>query len=383
MLEGTGNVDLKAMEAQTANLSQKAAKTPGFLGLFSSFRATTPQLYVDVDRVKCKTMKVDLNDVFDTLQVFLGGYYVNDFNRFGRTWQVNIQADAPFRVDAEIVKQFKVRNANGDMVPLGSVATVRSDVGLVFLLRYNMYTAVAINGATLPSVSSGSVIDTMEKLSDRELPRNMTYEWSELSYMEKETSRLALHFAIFSRIHPWRSSERWCWCSWSWRRIRKLVAAVVGDPGRADVFVMCLDGHIPGGDGFEYLCTGGLRGPCRPGEQKRDPYCRIRSRPAERWSNAVQSNRGGCPGAVAADPHDLVCVHSGCRATGSCKRRRVGNATDSRNGCVQWHAGRDPVRHFLDARVLLRGPQPDRTTACSACVSANGNEANPAGVSFD
>src|SRR5262249_41409918 len=142
-----------------------------------------------VDRVKCKTMKVELNEVFDTLQVFLGGYYVNDFNRFGRTWQVNLQADAPYRINADVVKQFKVRNADGDMVPLGAVATVRDEVGPVFILRYNMYTATAVNGAVLPSVSSGTVIDTMEKLVRRELPRNMTYEWSELTYMQKEANR--------------------------------------------------------------------------------------------------------------------------------------------------------------------------------------------------
>jgi multidrug efflux pump subunit AcrB len=145
---------------------------------------------VDVDRVKCKTMKVDLSDVFATLQVFLGGYYVNDFNRFGRTWQVNVQADAPYRIDAETVKQFKVRNANGGMVPLGSVATVRDEVGPVFVLRYNMSTATAVNGATLPSVSSGTVIDTMEQLCKQKLPRNMTYEWSELTYVQKETTRV-------------------------------------------------------------------------------------------------------------------------------------------------------------------------------------------------
>src|SRR5207302_4347608 len=144
------------------------------LGLFSSFRATTPQLYVDVDRVKCKTMKVDLNDVFDTLQAFLGSYYVNDFNKFGRTWQVNVQADAPYRIDAETVKQFKVRNAAGDMVPLGSVATVRDDVGPVFVLRYNMYPATAINGATLPSVSSGAVVNIVERLCKKQLPRNLS-----------------------------------------------------------------------------------------------------------------------------------------------------------------------------------------------------------------
>jgi multidrug efflux pump len=189
MLESTGNVDLGSLEAQTNSFCEKGGQKPGFVGLFSSFRAATPQLYVDVDRVKCKTMKVELTDVFDTLQVFLGGYYVNDFNRFGRTWQVNIQADAPYRVNAETVKQFKVRNADGDMVPLGSVATVRDDVGPVFLLRYNMNTATAVNGANLPSVSSGTVIETMDRLAARELPRNMVHEWTELTYLQKEASR--------------------------------------------------------------------------------------------------------------------------------------------------------------------------------------------------
>ncbi len=190
MLEVTGNLDLVSLEAQTANFSEKGSKIPGFVGMFSSFRAATPQLFVDVDRVKCKTMKVDLNEVFDTLQAFLGGYYVNDFNRFGRTWQVNVQADAPYRINADKVKQFKVRNADGDMVPLGAVAIVRDDAGPVFVQRYNMYTATAINGATLPGVSSGTVIESLERLAKRELPRNMTYEWSELSYMEKETTKV-------------------------------------------------------------------------------------------------------------------------------------------------------------------------------------------------
>ncbi|HVS35404.1 MAG TPA: efflux RND transporter permease subunit, partial [Gemmataceae bacterium] len=189
MLEGTGGADLKQMEAATAKLCAAGSQAPGFVGLFSSFRAQTPQLFVDVDRVKCKTMKVDLNDVFATLQAFLGSYYVNDFNKFGRTWQVNVQADAPYRINAEVVKQFKVRNASGDMVPLGSVATVRDDVGPVFVLRYNMNTATAINGLVLPSVSTGTVISTMEQIAGRQLPRNMTYEWTELTYMQKEATR--------------------------------------------------------------------------------------------------------------------------------------------------------------------------------------------------
>jgi multidrug efflux pump subunit AcrB len=189
MLEGTGGVDLRQLEARTADFCAKGSRQPGFIGLFSSFRAATPQLFVDVDRVKCKTMKVDLGDIFDTLQVFLGGYYVNDFNRFGRTWQVNLQADALYRVNADAVKKFKVRNADGNMVPLGALATVRDEVGPVFVLRYNMNPATAVNGAVMPSVSSGTVISSMEKLAKRELPRNMTYEWTELTFMQKEATR--------------------------------------------------------------------------------------------------------------------------------------------------------------------------------------------------
>ena len=191
MLQTNDNTDLEGLEAQTAAICQKGSDIQkGFLGSFSSFRAGTPQLYVDVDRVKCKTMQVALNDVFDTLQVFLGGYYVNDFNKFGRTWQVNVQADSPYRLDADAVRQFKVRNANGDMVPLGAVATVRDELGPVFILRYNMLTATAINGVTLPFISSGTVIRTVEQMMEQDLPRNMAYEWTDMSYMEKETGRL-------------------------------------------------------------------------------------------------------------------------------------------------------------------------------------------------
>jgi multidrug efflux pump len=135
-------------------------------------------------------MGVALTDVFDALQAYLGSYYVNDFNRFGRTWQVNIQADAPFRADAETVKQLKVRNADGDMVPLGSVIDIRDSAGPVQITRYNMFPAAPINGASLPGVSTGDILSTMETLATEELPRNMTYEWTELSYLQKQASKI-------------------------------------------------------------------------------------------------------------------------------------------------------------------------------------------------
>jgi multidrug efflux pump len=190
MVEATGDANYDALQAQADNLAARGSQQPGLVGLFNGFRARTPQLYVDVDREKVKTMGVQLTDVFDALQAYLGSYYVNDFNRFGRTWQVNIQAEAPFRTDAEAVRQFKVRNADGDMVPLGAVADVRESAGPVQITRYNMFPAAAINGASLPGVSTGDVLATMEHLADQELPRTMTYEWSELSYLQKQAGKL-------------------------------------------------------------------------------------------------------------------------------------------------------------------------------------------------
>ena len=131
MVEATGDVDFDALQAQADNLAAKGNQQPGLVGLFNGFRAARRSSTWTSTATKVKTMGVALTDVFDTLQVYLGSYYVNDFNRFGRTWQVNVQADAPFRIDAETVKQLKVRNADGDMVPLGAVADVRDTAGPV------------------------------------------------------------------------------------------------------------------------------------------------------------------------------------------------------------------------------------------------------------
>jgi multidrug efflux pump len=188
MVEATGDVDFGTLQARADDLARRGNQQPGLVGLFNGFRAGTPQLYADIDRTKVRTMGVALTDVFDALQAYLGSYYVNDFNRFGRTWQVNVQADAPFRADAETIKQLKVRNADGDMVPLGAVVDVRESTGPVTITRYNMFPAATITGSWQPSVSTGDVLRTMESLSEKELPRSMTYEWTELSYLQKRAS---------------------------------------------------------------------------------------------------------------------------------------------------------------------------------------------------
>jgi multidrug efflux pump len=190
MVESIGDVNFTRLQAEADNLTAKGIKTPGLVGLFNSFRATTPQLYVDVDRAKVKTMQVPLTGVFNALQVFMGSYYVNDFNRFGRTWQVNVQADAPFRVDAAALTQMKIRNSSGDMIPLGAVVNVRDNVGPVTITRYNMFPSAAIYGTSLPGVATGDVLQTMERLANKNLPRSMTYEWTELSLLQKQAGQV-------------------------------------------------------------------------------------------------------------------------------------------------------------------------------------------------
>jgi multidrug efflux pump subunit AcrB len=189
MVEGIGDVNYERLQAQADQLAARGNQQPNLVGLFNGFRARTPQLYVDIDREKVKSMGVSLSDVFDTLQACVGSTYVNDFNRFGRTWQVNVQADAPFRTDAEAIKQLKVRNSDGNMVPLGSVARVLPSAGPVQITRYNMYPTASINGLPRPGTSTGDALAAMEKLS-KSLPRNMTTEWTEVSFLQKQASKI-------------------------------------------------------------------------------------------------------------------------------------------------------------------------------------------------
>jgi len=193
MLEDRGGNGLAALQAQTDELVARANQQPGLAGVVSMFRANTPQLYVDVDRTKCKTLGVSLSQVFNALQANLGGLYVNDFNQFDRTWQVNVQADSAFRGRPEDVGRIQVRNANGDMVPLGTVASVREISGPAMINRYNMFPAASINGTPQQGISSGQAIETMEQLADEELTPSMKAEWTELTYLERLAGNTAVY----------------------------------------------------------------------------------------------------------------------------------------------------------------------------------------------
>jgi multidrug efflux pump subunit AcrB len=199
MVEDRSNAGLEVLQGQADNLAEKGSQLPGLVVMFNSFNSSTPQLELEIDRQKCKTLQVPLTDVFDTLQVFLGGYYVNDFNRFDRTWQVNVQADAAFRLHPESIRGMKVRNARGEMVPLGAVADVRRVTGPIRVTRYNLYPAAAINGILVPGASTGAVIRDVEALARQELNPSLAAEWTELTLMQKMTGNTAV-FAFVGAV---------------------------------------------------------------------------------------------------------------------------------------------------------------------------------------
>jgi multidrug efflux pump len=186
--------EVKNFQDRVAN---QAHIPPPVVGLFTVFRANTPQLYVDLNRKQAQTQGVDINDVFTTQQVYLGSLYVNDFNKFGRTWQVVVQAEGTFRNDLEKVRRFKVRNVRGAMVPLGTLLDIHEIEGPILLTRYNMYPAAAVLGNTAPGVSSGEGIDAMQRLCEKVLPPSMAYEWTEINYIQVDASKNIWNNLIF------------------------------------------------------------------------------------------------------------------------------------------------------------------------------------------
>ena len=183
-VEDRGDNGLDALYGATQTLIGKGWQTPGLTGLFSSFTINTPQLQADVDRAKAKAQGVPLANVFETMQINLGSLYVNDFNRFGRTYQVVTQADAEFRDSPDDIARLKTRNAAGQLVPLGSLVKVRESYGPERVMRYNGYPAIEISGAPAPGFSSGQAEALMQKLADEHLPKGAALEWTELTYQK-------------------------------------------------------------------------------------------------------------------------------------------------------------------------------------------------------
>ena len=192
LVEDRGGAGLDALVQQTQILMTKATESGQVAGLMTSFDVNAPQLDVAIDRTQVKSQGVRLADVFESLQVYLGSLYVNDFNRFGRTYKVTAQGDAEHRMQAEAIGRLQVRNAAGDMLPLSSFVTVTPSSGPDRVIHYNGYPSADISGGAMVGVSSGQAVALMERLAKEVLPEGMSFEWTDLTYQQKLAGDSAL-----------------------------------------------------------------------------------------------------------------------------------------------------------------------------------------------
>ena len=203
-----GGFRLQVQELEAANMRRalgaayglvaQANQDPRLTRVFTTFSAASPQIFLEIDRVRAQILNVPIESIFEALSVNLGTTYVNDFNAFGRVYQVRAQADIPFRLDVADIAQLKVRSASGALVPLGTLADVQLRSGPDLVQRYNLYTSVPVQGSAAPGISSGDALEAMEELAERLLPDGMTFEWTELAYQQKQTGDTAVFIFLLS-----------------------------------------------------------------------------------------------------------------------------------------------------------------------------------------
>ncbi|HBE67064.1 MAG TPA: hydrophobe/amphiphile efflux-1 family RND transporter [Planctomycetaceae bacterium] len=192
-IQDRSGAGLQALQDVANEIAAKANQEPGLVQVFSTYRTSTPQVYVDVDRTKVRMLDVPINNVFEALQIYLGSSYVNDFNYLGRTYRVTAQAESRFRDETADIARLRTRSNNGAVVPLGSLVKMKETTAPTRVVRYNLYPSADINGATMPGFSSGQAIAAMERIADETLPPGFSYEWTDLSYQQKAAGDTALY----------------------------------------------------------------------------------------------------------------------------------------------------------------------------------------------
>jgi HAE1 family hydrophobic/amphiphilic exporter-1 len=192
-----GSFDYVKLQAATDNVVEQATTQSGLANLVTTFRAGAPHVRVEIDRAKAETLKVSIGEVFTTLSSYLGSTFVNRFNKFGLSLQVFLQADSPYRTKPDDILRLQVRNADGQMVPIGALALLKQDQGPPLISLYNLYPSAAIVGAPAPGFSSGEAIDLMDQIAGRTLPPGTGYEWTAMSYQENVVGNQLLYvFAL-------------------------------------------------------------------------------------------------------------------------------------------------------------------------------------------
>jgi multidrug efflux pump len=200
MVEDRGGLGVRPLQTQTDKLVARMRQEQGLAGVSTAFNSNTPQLYLDVDRLKAESLGVTVGDVDQAMQAYMGSVYVNNFNEFGRYWQVNTQADGRFRSRRSGVGLIEVRNRSGEMVPLGTLGTLRNVNGPVMVQRYNLYVAAPVTGNIRPGVSSGEAISSIDGLAHETLPASMSTEWTEIMFLQIRAGNTAFYVFLLAVV---------------------------------------------------------------------------------------------------------------------------------------------------------------------------------------
>ncbi len=324
-----------------------ANQNPRLTRVFTTYTATNPSLFLDIDRDKAAALGLTIADVTTALQATLGGYYVNNFNLYGRTWQVSIEGDAADRSDTPAIWRIHMRNRAGEMVPLQAIASVRTVTGPQVITRYNNYRAISVNGGPAPGVSSGDALAAMAAVSDRALPAGYSYEWTGTAYQEQLASGrtgiilgLAALFAYLFLVGLYESwaipgpraavGDRRCR-----RRLRRHRAR--RSRGRS------LRADRPGGAD-------------RASGEERDPDHRIRQGAARGGAGGARRRGDGGAHPLPRGGDDLARLHHGAGAADHRARRGDAEPARRRHGGIRRHDRRDVDRHLLDPDALCDLP---------------------------
>jgi hydrophobe/amphiphile efflux-1 (HAE1) family protein len=352
MVQDRNNLGPQALAKATNALVAAASKDPAFAGVFTLYNASSPSLYVDIDRLKTEKVGLTPTDVFATLQLYLGSQYVNDFNYLGRTFQVLAQGDEAFRQTPEDITRFKARNSSGEMVPLGSVATLNDQTAPYRVPRYNLYPAADVMGAAAPGVSSGTAMTRMADLAKQVLPPGITFEWTDLAHQQEQqgvpTLAIFAGSAVFVFLVLAAQYESW-----------KLLLAIVL------ILPMCLLALATGLDfrgmpidilaqiGFVVLVGLAAKNAILIVEFARQQQDQEGDAPEE-------AATAGRPDAPSPDPDDFLRLHSRCLSARRGGRRRLGDAAIPRHRRVLRNARRHRVRPAVHARLLHLHSSPRR-----------------------
>ena len=350
-VEDRGDLGSDALYAAVQDALKKAYQNPAIAGEFSTYQINVPQLNVNVDREKVKRQNVKLSDVFQTLQVYLGSLYINDFNKFGRTYQVVAQADAPYRSHVEDILPLQTRNGAGQMVPLGSLLTVDQTFGPDIVQRYNAYRSADINAGAAPGYSSGQAQAAMVKILQETLPRGMNFEWTDLAYQQivsGSTSQFVFPLCVLFVFLVLAAQ---------YESLALPLAIILIVP-------MCLLAAIAGvlldhGDNNIFTQVGlivlvGLA--CKNAILIVEFAKHLQE---EQGHDADLRRAGSSPVATAADPHDLLRVHHGCRTFDGRGRRRRRDSARPRHYRIRGNARRDVLRTAVDSGLLRARASPD------------------------